>query len=263
MPNEHGRVYLVGAGPGAPDLITLRGALLLTKAEVVAYDRLIHPRLLNLCSPEAERIPVGKAQGGASISQARIHQILLAKALQGKQVMRLKGGDPLVFGRGGEEALFLLEHGIPVEIVPGVSSALAAPGAAGIPLTHRGTASSVAIVTGRQGSHGKPIPWDSLAGAADTLVVLMPVGKLEQIVSELMAQGRSRDTPAALVHWATRGMQRKIYASLGEIALQARKAGIEAPATLIVGPTVEIGLRIEHLLTGSDGPLQQPLRLHA
>src|SRR5438034_3879634 len=198
--NEPVNVALVGAGPGDPGLMTVRGLALLRRADVVVYDRLVDPRLLDEARPDAHRVFVGKASGAHTLPQPEINALLVRHAAQGRRVVRLKGGDPFVFGRGGEEAEALAAAGIPFEIVPGVSSAVAAPAYAGIPLTHRGVASSFAVVTGHEGC-GKAragVDWARLATAVDTLVVLMGVAALPRIARELIARGRAPHTPVEI-----------------------------------------------------------------
>src|SRR5438876_8090614 len=200
-----GRVALVGAGPGDPGLLTIRGRKLLRGADVVVYDRLVHPRVVDLAPPEALRIFAGKARGVHALPQADINALLVTHARRGRRVVRLKGGDPFVFGRGGEEALALARAGVPFEVVPGVTAAVAVPAYAGIPLTYRGVAASFAVVTGHEEACKREasVDWARLARAADTLVVLMGVGALPRIARELIAHGRPPATPVALVRWGT------------------------------------------------------------
>ena len=198
---EAGHVWLVGGGPGDPGLVTVAGIDALRRAEVVLYDRLAPAALLEECPPDAERIDVGKAPGRTPLSQDEINAALVAHGRAGKRVVRLKGGDPFVFGRGGEELSALTTAGIPATVVPGVTSAIGGLAAAGIPITHRGVAASFAVVTGHE-DPAKPaeqVRWAQLATATDTLVVLMGVGRLEAIAAALIAGGRSAATPAALV----------------------------------------------------------------
>jgi uroporphyrin-III C-methyltransferase len=239
IPGKTGTVYLIGAGPGDPELLTIRGLRALRRSEVVVYDRLVDPVLLDEAPPGAERIFVGKRGGHYSFPQSEIHQLMIRSARSGKNVARLKGGDPFLFGRGGEEVLALTEAGIPYEVIPGVSSALAVPAAAGIPVTHRGLATSVSIVTGH-GRGDEPIDWGRLARASDTLVVLMPLANLRTIVSQLVLHGRALSTPAAVIQDGTRPGQRQVISTLREIASEVEIAGIESPATLVVGEVVEL-----------------------
>jgi uroporphyrinogen III methyltransferase/synthase len=236
MNNSQTIVYLVGAGPGDPDLITMRGIKCLNRADVIIYDRLVDPSLLEYASSTTERIYVGKSSGHHSLSQDEINALLLEKAQPGKVVVRLKGGDPYVFGRGGEEAIVLSEAGIPFEIVPGVTSAIAAPACAGIPVTHRGLAHSFAVVTGHRRQDDSPL----ILPEADTLVVLMGVTNLSAIVEQLLARGRPPDTPTALIYWATTPRQKCVVATLTTIAEQAEIENITPPATLIVGEVVSL-----------------------
>ena len=230
-----GRVVLVGAGPGDPGLLTVRGRDALRSADVVVYDRLVNPALLDEAPPEALRIFVGKASGAHCLPQSAITALLVAHAERGRQVVRLKGGDPFVFGRGGEEALALAAAGIPFEIVPGVSAAIAAPAYAGIPVTHRGLASSFAVVTGHEdGAKGAPAADIGRLGAAvDTLVVLMGVRALPRIVAELVAHGRPRETPVALVRWGTMDEQEIVTGTLENIC--DRSVGLEPPVVVVIG----------------------------
>ena len=228
-----GRVVLVGAGPGDPELITLRGARALAEADVVVYDRLVAPALLDLVPPDAERIYVGKEPGRAPVPQRDIERLLVERALAGATVVRLKGGDPFVFGRGGEEVAACAAAGIPCEVVPGVSAAVAAPAAAGIPVTHRGVARSFAVVTGST-AHDDEVDLSRVAGA-DTLVVLMAAGRLAQTCADLIAAGRPADEPAAIVQWAWTADQRSVVGTLADLPILAEAASIGPPATLVVG----------------------------
>jgi uroporphyrin-III C-methyltransferase len=230
-----GRVLLVGAGPGDPKLITVRGAEVLAGADVVVYDRLVAPGLLDLAPPAAERVYVGKEPGRAAMPQAEIEALLVERSLTGSTVVRLKGGDPFVFGRGGEEVLACARAGVPCEVVPGISSAVAAPALAGIPVTHRGIARSFAVVTAST-AHGDEAPdLGALAAAVDTLVILMAVGKLDEVCGALVAAGRPLDEPAAIVQWAGTPEQRVVLGTLGDLPGRARAATIGPPATLVVG----------------------------
>jgi uroporphyrin-III C-methyltransferase len=228
-----GRVFLVGAGPGDPELITVRGERVLADADVVVYDRLVAPALLDLAPPAAERIYVGKEPGRAAVAQREIERLLVDLALDGSSVVRLKGGDPFVFGRGGEEMAACAAAGVPCEVVPGVSAAVGAPAAAGIPVTHRGVARSFAVVTGST-AHDDEVDLSRVAGA-DTLVVLMAAGRLAQTCADLIAAGRPAAEPAAIVQWAWTPEQRSIVGNLTDLPLLAEAASIGPPATLVVG----------------------------
>lgn len=231
-----GRVTLVGAGPGDPELLTLKGLRALQAAEVVVYDRLIAPCLLGEAPTDAERVYVGKRGGHYCFPQEQINQLLVERARRGLNVVRLKGGDPFLFGRGGEEVSYLKDHGIPCEVIPGVSSALAAPAAAGISVTRRGTASTVAIVSGHQAQDpGNPVNWSCLAGATDTLVVLMPLSNLRSIINQLVVNGRSLTTPAAVIQSATTAQQRTVVGTLRDIAAEVEREALSSPALLVVG----------------------------
>jgi uroporphyrin-III C-methyltransferase/precorrin-2 dehydrogenase/sirohydrochlorin ferrochelatase len=242
-PPATGTVYLVGAGPGDPGLITVRGAEVLRRADVVVYDRLAAPELLALPPAEAERIYAGKERRRPAMPQEAIEQLLIERARRGETVVRLKGGDPFVFGRGGEEALACVRAGIPFEVVPGVSAALAAPALAGIPLTHRGLAGSFAVVTGSS-ARGGGTDLASAAAGVDTLVVLMAAGRLGGICAELLAAGRDADEPAAIVRWAGTPEQRTILGTLADLPSLAERAELEPPATLIVGPVAALATEL-------------------
>ena len=231
-----GTVYLVGAGPGDPGLITRRGWELLRSADVVLFDRLVSPALVAEARDDAEVVFVGKRPGEVHSRQVIADALLISKANEGRSVVRLKGGDPFVFGRGAEEARLLVDAGIPFEIVPGVSSAIAVPAYAGIPVTERGVASSFAVITARA-EDGEPAPGD-LAIGADTLVLLMGVDALARVAQALIAGGRSPDEPAAVIEWGTTPAQRTVVGSLGEIAQRASQEGLGPPATTIVGRVV-------------------------
>jgi uroporphyrinogen III methyltransferase/synthase len=241
-----GTVYLVGAGPGDRGLLTVRGLELLRKAEVVVYDRLVNPDLVEEAPPEAIIIFAGKLAGSHRLLQHQINSLLIAHARRGRQVIRLKGGDPFVFGRGGEEAEALVEAGIPFEVVPGVSSAIAVPAYAGIPLTHRRLASSFAVVTGHEDG-GKEAPaadWERLATAVDTLVVLMGVGTLPGIVTALLTHGRSPATPVALIRWGTTSAQETVTGILADIVDRARAARLKPPVVAVIGEVVTLRDRL-------------------
>ncbi len=240
-----GKVYLVGAGPGHPELLTVKAVRLLETSDVIIYDRLVQEEVLTIAKPSAERIYLGKTVGLHDSRQDEIHELMLAKALEGKTVVRLKGGDPYLFGRGGEEAEFLADHGIPFEVVPGVSSALAAPLSAGIPVTHRDAGSAVAIVTGHEANreHSR-LNWPALAGI-DTLVFLMSVNSVERIAAELMAHGRSPETPAAMIQMAFWHGEQVVTATLATIASEVRRAGINPPATFVVGDVVRLREKLQ------------------
>jgi uroporphyrin-III C-methyltransferase len=242
-----GRVILVGAGPGDPDLVTVRGARALAEADVVVFDRLAAPALLDLAPSGTARVYVGKEPGRPAMSQEAISTLLVEHALEGRTVVRLKGGDPFVFGRGGEEALACAAAGIAVEVVPGISSALAAPAAAGIPVTHRDVARSVAVVTAST-AHGDGVDLSRVATAVDTLVLLMAAGRLEQTCAALVVAGRAPSTPAAIVQWATTDDQRQVSGTLASLPVAARAASIGPPATLVVGDVVAVASRIGGLV---------------
>lgn len=236
-----GKVYLVGAGPGDPGLITARGLELLAEADVVLYDALAHPALLDAC-PNAEKRNVGKRYGQDSALQTAINAELVALARAGRRVVRLKGGDPLLFARGAEELQALREAGVEFEIVPGVSAAFAASAFAGIPLTHRELSSSVTFITGsdREGKDWSPDSWQKLATATDTICVFMGMRRIEEIMQAIISGGRAADTQVAVVQWAARPEQRVVTGTLATIAACVRREGITNPSVIIVGEVVRL-----------------------
>ena len=237
-----GLVYLVGAGPGDPGLITVKGLACLQKADVIVYDRLVSPALLRQAPRGCEMIDVGKSPRQHTLPQEAINALLVEKALAGKVVVRLKGGDPFLFGRGGEEAEALAEEEVPFEVVPGVTSAIAAPAYAGIPVTHRDQTSSFAVVTGHE-DPTKPdssVDWQKLATGVGTLVCLMGVGNLPQIVAKLIEHGRDPRTPVAIVQEGTEARQKTVTGTLADIVAKAREADIKPPAVTVVGEVVAL-----------------------
>ena len=237
-----GFVSIVGAGPGDPGLLTLAGRDRLAEAEVVVYDRLASPALLGHAPADAELIYAGKAAAGHTMTQEMINALLVEKGLAGKRVVRLKGGDPFVFGRGGEEALALVEAGVPFEVIPGVTSAIAAPAYAGVPVTHRAVATSFAVITGHE-DETKPeasVDWSRLATAVDTLVVLMGGAALPSIAEALIAAGRPATTPAVSIQWGTLPEQRSVAASLSEIASAVKAAGLGSPLLTVIGEVASL-----------------------
>lgn len=236
----NGKVFLIGAGPGDPGLITVKGKECLSRADVVIYDYLANGDLLKLARSNAELLYAGKVGGAHNHAQQLINDLLIAKALEGKVVARLKGGDPFVFGRGGEECEALVNAGIDFEVVPGVTAGIGAAAYAGIPLTHRRVTTSVAFVTGHEhpDKDASDIDWHRLSLGSGTVVFYMGVKNLPQIAANLMAHGRNPDTPVALIRWGTRNEQEVLTGVLATIAEQARKAGFKAPAVTIVGEVV-------------------------
>ena len=233
-----GKVYLVGAGPGDPELITVRGLRCLQRAGAVLYDRLVHPDLLDEVPPSAPRVFVGKAPGRPGIGQAAIHRLLIEHARMGRDVVRLKGGDPFVFGRGSEEAEALTVAGVDWEVVPAVSSALGVPARVGIPLTHRRLARGFAVVTAHQVDDGK-LDWSALA-KIDTLVVLMGVAALPTLARELVLHGRAAETPAALISRGTLPDEQIVVGTLADLPGRAAAALVRPPAILVVGKVVAL-----------------------
>lgn len=237
-----GKVWLVGAGPGDPSLITVRGLRVLETADVVLYDALSHPGLLEVCRPGADLRNVGKRGGRKNPSQEWISRQLIELAREGKRVVRLKGGDPLLFARGAEEAEDLARAGVPFEIVPGVSSPVAASAYAGISLTHRDLSSSVTFITGsdREGVEWTPDAWQRLATATDTLCVLMGMRRIEEIARALVLGGRDPTTPVAVIQWGARPEQRVLVSTLAEVAAAVQREGMTNPAVIIVGEVVRL-----------------------
>ncbi|MGE5303644.1 MAG: uroporphyrinogen-III C-methyltransferase [Alphaproteobacteria bacterium] len=241
---NNGKVYLVGAGPGDPGLLTVRGLELLRRAGVIVYDQLVNPVLLEEASPAAVKIFAGKQAGSHCIAQAEINEVLIGYARLGRDVLRLKGGDPFVFGRGGEEAEALADARIAFEIVPGVSSAVAVPAYAGIPLTHRKFASSFAVVTGHEARKTQSsVDWTKLATAVDTLVILMGLNNLPLIVGTLLKHGRSPKTPVAVIRMGTTGEQEVVLASLVDIV--EKSTAMEPPALIVVGDVVSLADKLD------------------
>jgi len=239
---KSGKVYLVGAGPSDPGLITVKGLECLKKADVIIYDRLLDDRLLDSAASAAERIYVGKAAGEHTKPQDEINQLLVAKAREDKTVVRLKGGDPFVLGRGGEEAEALVQNSIPFEVVPGVTSAVAVPAYAGIPVTHRGMASSFAVITGHEypNKDDSSINWEKLATGVDTLIFLMGMKNLPEIVSKLIEFGRPLDTPVAVIKEGTKPEQKTVVGSLEDITAKVKDNYLTPPAIIVVGEVVKL-----------------------
>lgn len=252
-----GTVYLVGAGPGDPGLLTVRARDVLVACDVVVYDYLIDPEVLRLIPPQTERIYAGKVGYGQRVSQEKINWLLIDRALNGQRVVRLKGGDPFLFGRGGEEGQALFEAGVPFEIVPGISSALAVPAYAGIPLTHREHSASVAILTGASAGDIDDVS-TKLAelSQADTIVILMGVANLPLIANVLCASGRNPDTPVAIIRWGTYETQQTLTGTLRSITEDAARAGMRAPAVIVIGEVVRLSKQLnwfkKELATNSE-----------
>ncbi len=237
-----GKVYLVGAGPGDPGLLTLKGKTLLEFADVVIYDALVSPPILEMINPQAEKIHAGKRRGRHSLLQDETTQLMIEKAQTNAVVVRLKGGDPFIFGRGGEEMEDLIQAGVSVEVVPGVTSGIAAPAYAGIPLTHRNYSSSVTFVTGHEsaGKYRPDVDWTAIANGSETIVIYMGVHNLPYIVEQLTTAGRSPQTPVALIRWGTRPDQEELIGTLETIVTQVEETGFEAPAIAVVGDVVNL-----------------------
>ncbi|MBN2982700.1 MULTISPECIES: uroporphyrinogen-III C-methyltransferase [Cohnella] len=246
--NKPGYVSIVGAGPGDPELITLKALRRIEAADVLLYDRLVSEELLDYAREDAVRVYCGKAPGRHAMPQERIQALMMEHASQGKHVVRLKGGDPFVFGRGGEEALAMAAAGIPYEVVPGVTSAIGASASTGIPLTHRGLGASVAIVTGsRCHDHDAPVRWDKLADGVDTLVIYMGVSQLGHIREQLLLYGKNRQTPVALIERGTTSGQRVWTGTLDNVEKLAAAMKLSNPALIVVGEVVKVRERLLRL----------------
>lgn len=246
LPSTFGKVYLVGAGPGDPELLTLKAHRLIREADVIVHDYLVSPAIMDMARLDAERVFVGKKGGGFCCPQRDIEGTLIRLARTGKNVVRLKGGDPFVFGRGGEEAEALVEAGISFEIVPGVTSALAAAAYAGVPLTHRAHASGVVFLTGHEDPN-KPdsaIRWEDFATLGATLCVYMGMKNLETITRRLQAGGLSGETPVAVVQSATTGEHRQMLSTLANVALESERAGFGAPAIVVIGEVAALAEKL-------------------
>jgi uroporphyrinogen III methyltransferase / synthase len=257
-----GQVALVGAGPGDPGLLTIRALERLRQAEVIVYDRLVNPALLDEAPASALRIFAGKLAGEHALSQDEINALLIAHARRGRRVVRLKGGDPFIFGRGGEEAEALARAWVPFEVVPGVSAAVAVPAYAGIPLTHRGLASSFAVITGHEdpAKSESAVEWKRLATAVDTLVVLMGATALPAIVDKLLGHGRRPDTPVALIRWGTTEAQSTLVGRLDDIVAQARAAKLRPPVVGVIGKVVRLRERLRWFDLEARPAERQPAR---
>ncbi|MDJ0736460.1 MAG: uroporphyrinogen-III C-methyltransferase [Nostocaceae cyanobacterium] len=237
-----GKVYLLGAGPGDPGLMTIKGKGLLECADVVIYDALVSPEILAMINPNAQKINAGKRKGRHSLLQSETTQILIEKAQDNAIVVRLKGGDPFIFGRGGEEMEELVKAGVAVEVVPGITSGIAAPAYAGIPLTHRLYSSSVTFVTGHEaaGKYRPQVNWKAIAHGSETIVIYMGIHNLPYIVEQLTGAGLSVETPIALVRWGTRPEQSELIGKLGTIVQEVEEIGFEAPAIVVIGAVVNM-----------------------
>ena len=243
-----GKVYLVGAGPGDPGLMTLKGKTLLESADVVVYDALVSPPILAMINPLAERINAGKRRGHHSLVQSETTQLLIQKAQTCAVIVRLKGGDPFVFGRGGEEMADLIHAGVAVEVVPGITAGIAAPAYTGIPLTHRDYSSSVTFVTGHEsvGKYRPHVNWQAIAQSSETIVIYMGLHNLPAIVEQLQAAGLSANTPIALIRWGTRPEQQELVGTLGTVVAQVEAAQFEAPAIVVIGGVVNLHKQLSH-----------------
>ena len=237
-----GKVYLLGAGPGDPGLMTVKGKTLLECADVVIYDALVSLQIVAMINPRAEQIHAGKRRGRHSLVQDETAQLLIDKAQTHAIVVRLKGGDPFVFGRGGEEMEDLVRAGVPVEVIPGITSGIAAPAYAGIPLTHRAHSSSVTFVTGHEsaGKYRPAVNWNAIAQGSETIVIYMGIHNMPYITAQLLLAGLATNTPIALVRWGTRADQQELVGTLGSILAQIEESGFEAPAIAVIGSVVSL-----------------------
>ncbi|MCK7611097.1 uroporphyrinogen-III C-methyltransferase [Roseibium sediminicola] len=253
-----GKVFLIGAGPGDPELLTLRAMRMLQAADAVVFDRLVSPEILALAPEGVLKVPVGKSADNHPVPQERINKILVDLALEGRTVARLKGGDPLIFGRGSEEAEHLAAHGIAVEYAPGITAAQGAAAATGVPLTHRGLATGVRYVTGHRQANGTlDLDWNSLASAETTLVVYMGVANMGQIAMRLVAEGLSETTPVLAIANATTPREKRLFSQLGRIALDVRDAELTAPVLFVIGKVVTLSAEwsaqdLKSLMTTAD-----------
>lgn len=242
----YGKVYLVGAGPGDPKLLTVKAMEIIKEADVLIYDRLgVSEEVLSMAPPNAEKIFVGKRTGFHEVPQDKIIKIIIEKAKKGGKIVRLKGGDPFIFGRGGEEAEALVVEGIKFEIIPGISSSISAPMYAGIPLTHRDYAASIAIITGhRAGDSEKPVDWVKIASAVDTMVILMGIESLKGIVDKLLLGGINPNKPVGIIESGTLPQQRTLIATLGTIVKEAEKKQIKPPSVILIGEVASLGRKL-------------------
>ena len=255
-----GKVYLVGAGPGDAELITVKGLKCIQNADVIVYDRLINKELLKEAKKGAELIYCGKLPDHHTLQQETINHLLVSLAKKGKTVTRLKGGDPFIFGRGGEEAATLAKHHIPFEIVPGITSGIAAPAYAGIPLTHRDYSGSVAFITGhKKAGTEDDTKWETLAKGIDTLVIYMGVSQLPYITDQLMKNGKASSTPIALVHWGTTHCQQTVTGTLANITQKAKDARIQNPTLIVIGNVVELRDSLHWFEQTLEGAIQEVL----
>jgi len=239
-PARPGTVYLVGAGPGDPELLTLRAARLIAEADVIVYDHLVAPAILDMAAPAAERIYAGKERGAHTLPQEQLNLLLVKLAKAGKRVLRLKGGDPYIFGRGGEEVETLFEHQVPFEVVPGVTAAAGVASYAGIPLTHRDYSQACVFVTGHLKDHSMDLDWGGLARRRQTVVIYMGLHGLPALCDKLIEHGLPKDWPAAIVQQGTTPNQRTVTGTLATLPLLAQQAKLKAPTLIIVGEVVKL-----------------------
>lgn len=250
---RRGKVYIVGAGPGDPELITMKGVRTIREADIIFYDRLINKELLDYAKEGAKLVYCGKQPNHHALGQETINRLLAKHALEGKTVTRLKGGDPFVFGRGGEEAEHLANYHIDFEIVPGITSGIAAPAYAGIPITHRDHSHSFAVVTGHsKNPEADDVKWENLAKGVDTLAIYMGMKNLPHICGKLKSHGKSGDTPAALIHWGTTEEQRTVTGTLDTIVSLAETHAIRNPSMIVVGDVVKLSEKLSWFAPGAE-----------
>jgi uroporphyrinogen III methyltransferase/synthase len=236
-----GKVYLVGAGPGDPGLLTLKGLEVLRMVDVVLYDRLVSSEIIKLIPKKTTKIYVGKEGDNVSKLQSRINRIMVEEVKTGKSVARLKGGDPFVFGRGGEEVQYLRKRGIIFEVVPGITSAFAAPAYAGIPVSHRNYASSIGIVTGTEEKDARSVNWRKIGSSVDTIVILMGMSNLAEIIKQISISDKGHRTNVAIIEWGTTRRQRVVFGTLGNIVERSKKLNVKAPVVIVIGKVVSLG----------------------
>ena len=237
-----GKVFLVGAGPGDPGLLTLKGLQVLEKAHVVIYDRLVSSEIVALIPKGTKKVYLGKESGDAERVQRRINHVMVTESKAGKNVVRLKSGDPFVFGRGGEEAQYLKKHGVRFEVVPGITSAFAVPAYAGIPVSHRNLASSVAVVTGTERVNRRTnVDWRKIGSSVDTIIVLMGISNLHKITEQIARSGKSLKTDVVIIEQGTTRRQKVVFGTLGNIVEKAKESNVKAPAVIVVGKVVSLG----------------------
>jgi len=254
---ESGKVYLVGAGPGDPGLLTIKALAVLKRCDVVFYDALMNPDILEFVAENAEKIFIGASRDRDRISQREVEQLMVQKASEGKKVVRLKGGDPFMFGRGGEEAEALTKAGLQWDVIPGISSGIAAPAYAGIPVTHRDCASSVTFITGHEGENKPEIEWNEIRKSFNTLVIFMGITKIKKIIDQLLKSNYQPDTPIAVIESGTTQSQRVRTGSLADILEKVMDDPIQTPALIIIGEVVKYKDKLEQYFTQNSNEFDE------